>query len=75
MIDPQLMSCFKFDQDDLYANQNGSFTEKQRLRLTQEDKSSRKSGLIWGGILLAMELAGSLAPSPAGSVTPIGASA
>ena len=29
----QLMEYFKFDSDDLYANQNGRFTEKQRVNL------------------------------------------
>ncbi len=37
-VDQQLMNFFKFDQADLIANQNGQFTEKQKVRLLQEDK-------------------------------------
>lgn len=65
MIYPQLMNYFKFDQEDLIANQNGSFTEKQRLRLIEEDKSDRKSSLFWGGVLLAIAAIG-LAAAVAG---------
>jgi hypothetical protein len=54
VIDTQLMNYFKFDQDDLYANQNGRFTDKQRVRLIQEDKSDRRSGLVWGIILMGI---------------------
>jgi len=52
MIDQQLMNYFKFDQDDLYANQNGRFTDKQKARLIQEDKSDRTSSRIWGIVLI-----------------------
>ena len=52
MIDPKLMDYFKFDQDDLYANENGQFTGKQKERLFKEDKSNRKWGRIGGIVLL-----------------------
>jgi hypothetical protein len=58
MIDQQLMNYFKFDQDDLYANQNGRFTDKQMARIIQEDKSDRASSRVWGGILLFIGLIG-----------------
>ncbi len=48
MEDPKLMSYFKFDEADLQANRNGQFTEKQKARLSTEDKSSRKWSLIGG---------------------------
>jgi hypothetical protein len=58
MIDQPLMDYFKFGQDDLYANQNGQFTEKQKARLIQEDKSDRNTSRILGIILLLIGLGG-----------------
>jgi hypothetical protein len=53
MSNPQLMDYFKFDQTDLEANRNGRFTEKQRQRLVQEDKSNRTWSRVGGlGLLL-----------------------
>lgn len=66
MIDQQLMNYFKFDQDDLYANQNGRFTDKQMARIIQEDKSDRASSRLWGGILLFIGLIGLLSAIAAG---------
>ncbi len=60
MIDTQLMDYFKFDQNDLYANQNGQFTDKQKARLIQEDKSSRTWSRIGGGGLMLIGLVGLL---------------
>jgi hypothetical protein len=58
MSDQQLMKYFHFDENDLYANQNGRFTDKQRERLLQEDKSGRRSSLGWGIVLLLVALLG-----------------
>lgn len=58
MADEQLMQYFKFDQDDLYANENGRFTDKQRVRLIQEDRASRKSSMRWGIFLVFIGLLG-----------------
>lgn len=58
MLEQPLMDYFKFDQNDLYANQNGRFTDKQMARIKQEDKSSRASGRVWGGILMFIGLIG-----------------
>jgi hypothetical protein len=53
MIDQQLMDYFKFDQADLNANENGQFTEKQKVRIFKEDKSGRRWSRIGGiGLLL-----------------------
>ena len=63
MQDPRLMAYFKFDEADLQANQSGRFTEKQKVRLAAEDKSSRKWSLIGGiGLMLiaAIGLAGAV---------------
>lgn len=51
MADQELMQYFKFDSDDLYANQNGRFTEKQRVNLMALDKSRRRTGMVMGIIL------------------------
>ncbi len=58
MVDQQLMSYFKFDDADLYANQNGQFTAKQKARIIQEDKSSRASSRGWGIFLMLIGLLG-----------------
>ena len=56
MEDHQLMDYFKFDMADLHAHAHGDFTDKQRLRLLEEDKSSRKWSMIggFGMILIAL---------------------
>ncbi len=46
MADQQLMDYFKFDMDDLRANEQGDFTDKQRARLIQEDKSNRTWSMV-----------------------------
>jgi hypothetical protein len=58
MSDQSLMDYYKFDQADLIANQNGKFTDKQRTRIFKEDTSSRKSGRIWGSLLLLIGAGG-----------------
>ncbi len=58
MIDAQLMSYFKFDQDDLYANQQGRFTDKQMTHILEKDKADRKSGRGWGIFLGLVGLLG-----------------
>ncbi len=58
MIDAQLMSYFKFDQNDLYANQSGRFTDQQMNRIMQEDKASRKSSRGFGMLLMFIGLIG-----------------
>ena len=53
MIDQPLMDYFKFDQADLFANENGQFTDKQRARIFKEDKSARRWNRIGGiGLLI-----------------------
>jgi hypothetical protein len=54
MAHPDLMKYFNFDGDDLYANQNGRFTEKQRVNLMALDKSRRKSSMTIGILLAAV---------------------
>jgi hypothetical protein len=58
VVDQQLMNYFKFDMDDLHANEQGQFTDKQRARLTTEDKSSRTWGMIGGSGLILIALIG-----------------
>lgn len=58
MSTPQLMDYFKFDQADLEANRHGQFTEKQRQRLVQEDKSSRTWSMVIGVVLVLIAAAG-----------------
>ena len=58
MSDQALMAYFKFDTDDLYANQNGRFTEKQKVRLTQLDKSRRNMSRGFGIFLALVGLIG-----------------
>ncbi len=58
MIDQQLMDYFKFDLDDLHANEQGQFTDKQRARLIKEDKSNRTWSMIGGGGLFLIALIG-----------------
>ena len=52
MIDQPLMNYFKFDQADLTVNENGQFTEKQKVRIFKEDKSNRMWSRIGGVVLL-----------------------
>ncbi len=70
MIDTQMMNYFKFDQNDLYANQQGQFSASQQARLVQEDKSSRKWGRVAGIVLLLIGLGGLTAAVAAGIATP-----
>ena len=70
MIDQQLMGYFKFDQEDLYANQNGRFTDKQMARIIQEDKSDRTSSRLWGILLMLIGLGGLAGAIAAGIATP-----
>ncbi len=58
MVDQQLMNYFKFDAADLYANRNGQFTDQQKARIIQEDKSSRASSRGWGIFLMLIGLLG-----------------
>jgi hypothetical protein len=58
VVDQQLMNYFKFDMDDLRANEQGQFTDKQRARLITEDKSSRTWGMIGGAGLMLIALIG-----------------
>ena len=54
MPEQQLMEYFKFDADDLYANQNRRFTEKQRSRLISLDEhGAARPGLAIGIVLAA----------------------
>ena len=39
MEDPKLKAYFQFDESDLQANRNGQFTEKQKARMTKDEKS------------------------------------
>src|SRR5512143_2501854 len=70
MIDAQLMSYFKFDQDDLYANQSGRFTEKQRAHIIAKDKEQRGSSRGWGIFLMLVGLLGLVIAIVAGIATP-----
>lgn len=58
MSDQLLMDYYKFDADDLYANQSGRFTDKQKLRLTALDKSRRKASMGLGIFLVIIGLIG-----------------
>jgi hypothetical protein len=53
MEDQALRDYFKFDEADLAANRNGTLTEKQKMKLVQDNKSSKRSGIgcgIGGGL-------------------------
>lgn len=58
MEDQALRDYFKFDEADLAANRNGSLTEKQKIRLVKERKSSKRYclgvGIGWGLICIAI---------------------
>lgn len=56
--DQALLEYFKFTQDDLYANRNGRFTDKQMAHVIARDKSARSSGRGWGIFLMAIGLMG-----------------
>ena len=58
MVDRQLMDYFKFDMDDLHANEQGQFTDKQRARLVTEDKSSRTWSMVGGSAMMLIALIG-----------------
>ncbi len=58
MVDQPLMDYFKFDMDDLHANEQGQFTDKQKARLIQEDKSSRTWNMAGGIGLILIALIG-----------------
>jgi hypothetical protein len=45
------MEYFHFTADDLFANQNGRFTEQQKLRIQQLDRSRRRLGLFIGIVM------------------------
>jgi len=70
MSDSKLTDYFKFDTDDLYANQNGRFTDKQKVRLTALDKSRRKSGMTLGIILAVIGIIGPIIAIAAGIANP-----
>ena len=55
MDNQKLKEYFNFDESDLYANRNGSLTEKQKTRLAAELKSlrSRKTILAYFMFFLA----------------------
>jgi hypothetical protein len=59
MDDRKLMEYFQFDMQDLYANQNGRFTEGQKVRLAELAKSRRRTGL---GIGIALAVIGLIGP-------------
>ena len=52
MDDQDLKKYFNFDEADLYANRNGTFTQKQTQRLAQDRKSGVKFIRIVGWALL-----------------------
>jgi hypothetical protein len=50
-----LRDYFKFDEADLAANRNGGLTEKQKMKLVKDNKSSKTFGIgcgIGGGFFL-----------------------
>jgi hypothetical protein len=70
MPEQQLMEYFQFDRDDLYANQNRRFTEAQRVRLINLDKSRRKTMLGIGILLAVVALIGPIIAIAAGISNP-----
>ncbi len=56
MGNPQLEQYFKFDDADLAANRMGQVTPKQVARMTQEVKTSRTGGLIFGSLLMIVAI-------------------
>ncbi len=48
MLSQELMKYFNFDEADLAANKMGQLTDKQKTRLSNDDKSGRKWGIIGG---------------------------
>lgn len=69
-IDTQLMEYFKFDQNDLYANQNGKFTDKQMAHVIQKDKQDRTGNRGSGVFLGCIGLLGIIIAIVAGIATP-----
>ena len=70
MAETELMKYFKFDADDLHANQGGRFTDKQRLRLMALDRSRRKAGMVIGVILAVVGVIGPIIAIVAGIANP-----
>jgi len=70
MSDQALMAYFKFDTDDLYANQNGRFTDRQKANLTKLDKSRRRASLGLGIFLAIVGLIGPIIAIIAGIANP-----
>lgn len=70
MPEKQLMEYFHFDTDDLYANQNRRFTEKQRARLISLDKTRRKTSLVIGIVLAVIGVIGPIIAIAAGIANP-----
>jgi len=58
MPQKELMQYFKFDRDDLSANQNGRFTDKQRVNLMALDKRRRRTSMTFGIILAVIAVIG-----------------
>jgi membrane protein implicated in regulation of membrane protease activity len=56
MGDQALRDYFQFDENDLAANRNGEYSEKQKQRLVKEDKGNFKNELILGLGALAIFL-------------------
>lgn len=54
MISQELMKYFNFDEADLAANKMGQLTEKQKLKLSSDDKSGRVVGIIGGLFFLGI---------------------
>jgi hypothetical protein len=58
MSDPELEKILDFDEADLNANRNGSLTERQKTKLTKDEKSTK--WLFW--ILAIVLFATALSP-------------
>ena len=65
MFDQKLMNYFKFDGTDLQANQNGQFTEKQRVNMLKDAKSGGILDNIGAYIFLLTALVGLAVTIPA----------
>ena len=58
MINRELNEYFKFDEDDLNANRNGTLTEKQSTRITAELKSLRRKKTVLAYSMFFLALLG-----------------
>jgi hypothetical protein len=58
MGDPQLMKLFDFDESELQANRNGRLSEKQKARLSADEKNQKGCSAILGGFLMLIALVG-----------------